>query len=63
LRTGGEDEPFAGHPLPPHARPEHDVTVALVSRAILLDEDLLDRAASAPALPAELARWMLQRAA
>jgi MOSC domain-containing protein YiiM len=43
-------------------RPAHDVTVALVSAAILLDETLLERAAAAPALPPELARWMLERA-
>jgi MOSC domain-containing protein YiiM len=63
LRIVADGEIGAGDPIAVHARPEHDVTVALVSRAILLDEDLLDRAASAPALPAELARWMLQRAA
>ena len=44
-------------------RPEHDVTVALVSRAILLDDTLLARAAAAPGLPALLADWMRERAA
>jgi hypothetical protein len=43
-------------------RPAHGVTVALVSRAILLDDDLLGRAAQAPALPASLAAWMRERA-
>jgi hypothetical protein len=34
-----------------------------VSRAILLDEQLLAEASRAPALPAELAHWMRERAA
>ena len=34
-----------------------------VSDAILLDEALLERAASAPELPADLAEWMRERAA
>jgi MOSC domain-containing protein YiiM len=63
LRIVEEGEIGAGDPIEVHDRPEHDITVALVSRAILLDEDLLHHAASAPALPAELARWMLRRAA
>jgi MOSC domain-containing protein YiiM len=44
-------------------RPSHDVTIELVSRAILLDETLLARAASAHRLPPELAQWMRERAA
>jgi MOSC domain-containing protein YiiM len=44
-------------------RPSHGVTVAQVSRAILLDEDELAAAARAPELPESLARWMLERAA
>ena len=42
-------------------RPEHRITVELVSRAILLDDALLARAATAPQLPADLAEWMLER--
>jgi MOSC domain-containing protein YiiM len=44
------------------SRPAHDITVALVSAAILLDETLLERAAAAPALPEDLSAWMLERA-
>jgi len=39
------------------------VTVRDVSDAILLDESLLERASSAPELPADLAGWMRERAA
>ena len=45
------------------SRPGHGVTIALVSAAILLDEDLLGTAAAAPELPAGLAAWMRERAA
>jgi MOSC domain-containing protein YiiM len=45
------------------SRPAHGVTVALVSRAILLDESLLAAAAEAPELPGSLASWMRARAA
>jgi hypothetical protein len=45
------------------ARPGHDVTVALVARAILFEDGLLERAAAAPGLPPALAEWMRQRAA
>ncbi|HET8754557.1 MAG TPA: MOSC domain-containing protein [Solirubrobacteraceae bacterium] len=44
-------------------RPAHGVTVADISRAILLDETELGIAARAPELPESLARWMLERAA
>ena len=53
----------AGDEIEVLERPEHDVTVALVSRAILLDDTLLARAAAAPGLPAALADWMRERAA
>ena len=43
--------------------PSHGITVRDVSHAILLDETLLARAASAPELPADLADWMRSRAA
>ena len=39
------------------------VTIAQVAHAIMLDESELEAAAAAPELPAELARWMLDRAA
>jgi MOSC domain-containing protein YiiM len=63
LRIVTEGEIGPGDPVVVHDRPRHDVSVALVSRAILLDDGLLARAASAPALPAALSRWMLERAA
>jgi MOSC domain-containing protein YiiM len=62
LRILREGSLAAGDAVERLERPEHDVTVGLVSAAILLDETLLERAAAAPALPAELARWMLERA-
>jgi MOSC domain-containing protein YiiM len=53
----------AGDAVEVLSRPDHGVTVALVSRAILLDESLLEQAAAAPQLPAGLAEWMRERAA
>ena len=58
LRVVAEGEIGAGDEVEMLERPAHDVTVALVSRAILLDTGLLAHAATAPALPPELARWM-----
>lgn len=63
LRIVIDGEIAAGDPVEVLERPTHDVSVALVSRAILLDDALLVQAAAAPALPPELARWMLERAA
>jgi MOSC domain-containing protein YiiM len=63
LRIAREGELGAGDAVEILERPEHDVTIEVVSRAILLDETLLARAASAPALPDELRRWMLERVA
>jgi MOSC domain-containing protein YiiM len=63
LRIVREGALAAGDAVEILSRPDHDVTVALVSAAILLDESLLAHAASAPALPDRLARWMLERAA
>ena len=40
------------------ARPEHGVTSALVSRAILGEPELLAAAREAPELPVELREWM-----
>jgi len=63
LRIVTEGSLAAGDRVEVLFRPDHDVTVELVSRAILLDDGLLARAASAPALPEELADWMRGRAA
>ena len=63
LRIVTEGKIAAGDPVEVLERPAHDVSVALVSRAILLDDALLVQAAAAPALPPELARWMRERAA
>jgi MOSC domain-containing protein YiiM len=62
LRIVTEGELGAGDAVAVADRPAHGITVALVSGALLLDETLLSRAASAPELPAELARWMRERA-
>jgi len=53
----------AGDAIEVVSRPGHGVTVRDVSDAILLDEEMLERAASAPELPADLAEWMRERAA
>ena len=51
LRIAVEGSLAAGDPIEVLTRPEHGITVRDVSDAILLDETLLERAASAPALP------------
>jgi MOSC domain-containing protein YiiM len=61
LRILREGSLAAGDVVEILSRPEHDVTVALVSAAILHDETLLEHAASAPALPPALAEWMRER--
>jgi len=63
LRIVTEGELAAGDELEILARPDHGITVALVSRAVMLDETLLAAAAAAPELPESLAGWMRQRAA
>jgi MOSC domain-containing protein YiiM len=63
LRIAGEGSLGAGDAIEVLSRPSHGITVRDVSDAILLDETLLARAASAPELPADLAAWMLERAA
>ena len=63
LRIVTEGELGTGDEVDITHRPSHGVTVAQVSRAILLDEDELAAAAVAPELPEPLARWMLERAA
>jgi MOSC domain-containing protein YiiM len=62
LRIVREGSMAAGDAVEILSRPAHDITVALVSAAILLDETLLERAAAAPALPEDLSAWMLERA-
>ena len=63
LRILTEGELGAGDLVDITARPSHRVTVAQVSRAIMLDEGELAAAAAAPELPESLSRWMLERAA
>jgi MOSC domain-containing protein YiiM len=63
LRIVVEGALGAGDEIEVLSRPSHGVTVRDVSDAILLDEALLARAASPPALPADLASWMRARAA
>jgi MOSC domain-containing protein YiiM len=62
LRIARAGELGAGDAVAVGARPDHGVTVALVARALLLDDALLARAAEAPALPPGLAAWMRERA-
>jgi MOSC domain-containing protein YiiM len=63
LRIVAEGELGAGDLVDITDRPAHGVTIAQVSRAIMLDETGLAAAAAAPELPESLSRWMLQRAA
>src|SRR4051794_2701797 len=63
LRIIAPGEIGAGDEIELVSRPDHEVSVRLVSNALLLDETLLGRAAAAPQLPHELASWMLERAA
>ena len=63
LRLFAPGEIGAGDAIEVVSRPDHHVSVRLVSNALLLDETLLSRAAAAPQLPRELADWMLERAA
>jgi MOSC domain-containing protein YiiM len=63
LRIVTEGELQAGDQVDITHRPSHGVTIAQVSRAVLLDDDGLEAAAAAPELPQSLQRWMLERAA
>ena len=58
LRIVREGELGAGDAIEVIHRPEHGVTVALVSQAILLDDSLRARAAAAPELAAGLAKYL-----
>jgi MOSC domain-containing protein YiiM len=63
LRIVTEGELGAGDAVELLSRPEHGVTVALVSDAILLDESLRARAGSAPELAESLAAQLREDAA
>jgi MOSC domain-containing protein YiiM len=63
LRIVSEGELEAGDEVDITHRPSHEVTIAQVSRAVLLDDSGLQAAAAAPELPESLSRWMLERAA
>jgi MOSC domain-containing protein YiiM len=63
LRIRTEGELGAGDAVDVTGRPAHGITVALVARAVMVDHGLLAQAAAAPELPADLADWMLERAA
>ena len=63
LRIVEEGDIGAGDTITVVSRPEHGVTSALVSRAILREHTLLTEAAAAVELPADLREWMLERAA
>jgi MOSC domain-containing protein YiiM len=58
LRIVREGELGTGDAVAVVDRPEHGVTVGLVSAAILLDDSLRARAAAAPELAAGLARYL-----
>ncbi len=62
LRIVTEGELGAGDEIELLSRPDHGVTVALVSDAILVDDSLSARAASAPQLPEGLAYHLRQAA-
>src|SRR5262245_4518808 len=62
MRIVSEGELGAGDAIEILSRPGHGITVAFVSAAILLDETLRERAASAPEL-AEVLAALLRRAA
>src|SRR3954447_352649 len=63
LRIVRAGEIGAGDAIKVADRPDHGVTIALVARAGSIEPALLEFAAAAPALPAELAGWMRERAA
>jgi MOSC domain-containing protein YiiM len=62
LRIIHEGDIGAGDEIAVLSRPEHGVTSALVSRALLREPDLLAAALEAPQLPADLREWMRERA-
>jgi MOSC domain-containing protein YiiM len=62
LRIVTEGELGAGDAIDVTHRPDHDVTIALVSDAVLLDDALIPRVLHAPALPESLRAWLVQAA-
>jgi MOSC domain-containing protein YiiM len=63
LRIATEGELGAGDRVDITTRPSHGVTIAQVSTAVLFAEGDLEAAAAVPELPADVARWILERAA
>jgi MOSC domain-containing protein YiiM len=63
LRIVAEGELGAGDEIEVLSRPEHGITVAFVSAAILLDETLRERAAATPGLAEDLAALLRRVAA
>jgi MOSC domain-containing protein YiiM len=63
LRIVREGEIGTGDTIDVAERPDHGITIALVARAVMIDHRLLVHAASAPALPDDLADLMRERAA
>jgi MOSC domain-containing protein YiiM len=61
LRVIREGDIGAGDAIEVVARPEHGVTSALVSRALLVEPELLAAASRAPELPVDLREWMVER--
>jgi MOSC domain-containing protein YiiM len=62
LRVISEGNIGAGDEIHVVSRPEHGVTSALVSRALLGERELLPAALEAAELPADLRAWMQERA-
>jgi MOSC domain-containing protein YiiM len=62
LRVVHEGDIGAGDQIDVVSRPDHGVTSALVSRAVLREPQLLSAALQAPELPAGLRGWMQERA-
>ena len=62
LRITREGQLGAGDAVELLMRPDHGITIATVAHAIMLDASLLTIAATAPALPPDLAAWMRERA-
>jgi MOSC domain-containing protein YiiM len=63
LRIINEGELQAGDEVTVISRPDHDVTVALVADAVLVDDSLMAKAASAPELAEDLAEHLRAQAA
>lgn len=61
LRIIAEGSVQAGDPIRILSRPDHDVTIGLVSRAYHSDQSLAALLLDAPALPESWARWALSR--